>query len=535
MLGRSIREVTARLKEGQLSSTELCSQCIKRCEQIRTLNAFVTETHNEAQQQATESLDTIRTGNKRGILDGICIAVKDNFTTKDIRTTCASNMLRNYIPPYTATVVQKMLTQGAILVGKTNLDEFAMGSGSVDSIHGPVRNPWKYPYRQTQISKTSGLSAHQPITSDLTHSPSNVTNTANVDWHVAGGSSGGSAVAVATGAAFVSLGSDTGGSVRNPASYCGVVGLKPSYGLCSRHGLIPLVNSLDVPGVFGKYVDDVSTVLGVIGGHDVYDSTTVTDSFQAQTLPDDISVKDLHIGIPKEYYAPTLTSDVLESWKKAADLFANAGAKVSQVSLPHTQYSIVCYSVLCATEVASNMARYDGIEFGHRATEKSFLEALFSETRHEGFNDVVRGRILAGNYFLLKGNYDKYYLQAQRIRRLITDDFNKVFDSGVDVLLTPTTISDAPRYKDFTGVDHRKQCEQQDVLTQPVNMAGVPAVTVPSYLSSNRLPIGLQFIAPMFQDYKMLTVAKWFEQQVNFPRTELLHEFDEICIDSASL
>ncbi|XP_070568991.1 glutamyl-tRNA(Gln) amidotransferase subunit A, mitochondrial-like [Ptychodera flava] len=530
MLSRGIQKVATQLQDKEFSAVELCSKCVQRARKLKVLNAYVTETHEIALQQAKESDKRHSQGNTHGILDGVPITVKDNFCTQNIRTTCASNMLKNYIPPYTATVVQRMLDQGALLIGKTNLDEFAMGSGSIDSTHGPVRNPWKYPYQASAV--TSGTDNDTPISSHVRQSESHVTEPAESEWFVAGGSSGGSAVAVATGSAFAAFGSDTGGSVRNPASYCGVVGLKPTYGLCSRHGLIPLVNSLDVPGVFGRYVDDVAIVLGAIGGHDVFDSTTVNDPFTAEILPDHISVKDLHIGIPKEYYAPSLSSEVFQAWQKAADIFDNAGAKVTEVSLPHTQYSIVCYSVLCATEVASNMARYDGIEFGHRANENRYLEALFSKTRHEGFNDVVRGRILAGNYFLLKGKYEKYYIQAQKVRRLISDDFKKVFDSGVNILLTPTTISEAPSYTDFASVDHRKQSEQQDVLTQPVNLAGLPAVNVPACLSSTGLPVGLQFIAPMFQDRHMLTVAKWFEQQVNFPISDLCCQIDRDVPDS---
>ncbi|KAF4794621.1 Glutamyl-tRNA(Gln) amidotransferase subunit A, mitochondrial [Turdus rufiventris] len=385
------------------------------------------------------------TGQPLGILDGIPIAVKDNFNTAGIETTCASNMLKGYISPYNATVVQKLLDQGAVLLGKTNLDEFAMGA----------------------------------------------------------------------------LGSDTGGSTRNPAAHCGVVGLKPTYGLISRHGLIPLVNSMDVPGILTRCVDDAAVLLGSLAGHDPKDSTTIQDDFKPFELPDLIDVSKLSIGIPKEYHAPGLSSEILALWSKAADLFKNAGAKVVEVSLPHTRYSIVCYHVLCTAEVASNMARFDGLEYGHRSDVKDSTESMYAATRREGFNDVVRGRILSGNYFLLKQNYEKYFVKAQKVRRLIANDFGKVFGSGVDILLTPTTLSDAVPYTEFIQEDNRTRSAQDDILTQAANMAGLPAINVPTALSERGLPVGLQFIGRSFQEKQLLTVAKWFEKQVQFPVIQL--------------
>ncbi|KAJ7418110.1 Glutamyl-tRNA(Gln) amidotransferase subunit A, mitochondrial [Willisornis vidua] len=384
-------------------------------------------------------------GQPLGVLDGIPVAVKDNFNTAGIETTCASNMLRGYISPYNATVVQKLLDQGAVLLGKTNLDEFAMGA----------------------------------------------------------------------------LGSDTGGSTRNPAAHCGVVGLKPTYGLISRHGLIPLVNSMDVPGILTRCVDDAALMLGSLAGHDPKDSTTVQDKFKPFELPNLTDVSQLSIGIPKEYHAPGLSSEILSLWSKAADLFRNAGAKVVEVSLPHTRYSIVCYHVLCTAEVASNMARFDGLEYGHRSDMNKSTESMYAATRREGFNDVVRGRILSGNYFLLKQNYEKYFIKAQKVRRLIANDFVKVFRSGVDVLLTPTTLSDAAPYMEFIKEDNRTRSAQDDILTQAANMAGLPAITVPTALSERGLPVGLQFIGRSFQEQQLLTVAKWFEKQVQFPVIQL--------------
>ncbi|XP_050750798.1 glutamyl-tRNA(Gln) amidotransferase subunit A, mitochondrial isoform X2 [Gymnogyps californianus] len=445
MLRASLREVSAALREGRVTPTELCQRCLALIKSTKFLNAYITVAEETALKQAEESEKRYRRGQPLGVLDGIPIAVKDNFNTAGIETTCASNMLKGYISPYNATVVQKLLDQGAVLLGKTNLDEFAMGA----------------------------------------------------------------------------LGSDTGGSTRNPAAHCGVVGLKPTYGLISRHGLIPLVNSMDVPGILTRCVDDAAVMLGSLAGHDPKDSTTIQDNFKPFELPNLTDVSKLSIGIPKEYHAPGLSSEILALWSKAADLFKNAGAKVIEVSLPHTRYSIVCYHVLCTAEVASNMARFDGLEYGHRSDMNKSTESMYAATRREGFNDVVRGRILSGNYFLLKQNYENYFIKAQKVRRLIANDFVKVFGSGVDILLTPTTLSDAVPYKEFIKEDNRTRSTQDDILTQAANMAGLPAINVPTALSERGLPVGLQFIGRSFREKQLLTVAKWFEKQVKFPMIQL--------------
>ncbi|XP_031202585.1 glutamyl-tRNA(Gln) amidotransferase subunit A, mitochondrial isoform X2 [Mastomys coucha] len=451
MLGRTLREVSAALKQGQVTPTELCKKCLSLIQKTKYLNAYITVSEEVALKQAEESERRYKQGQSLGDLDGIPVAVKDNFSTSGIETTCASNMLKGYIPPYNATVVQKLLDQGALLMGKTNLDEFAMGA----------------------------------------------------------------------------LGSDTGGSTRNPAAHCGVVGFKPSYGLVSRHGLIPLVNSMDVPGIFTRCVDDTAVVLGVLAGHDPKDSTTVKDPVKPATIPGVMDVSRLCIGIPKEYLIPELSSEVRSLWSQAADLFESEGAKVIEVSLPHTCYSIVCYHVLCTSEVASNMARFDGLQYGHRAGVDVSTEAMYAATRQEGFNDVVRGRILSGNFFLLKENYENYFVKAQKVRRLIVKDFVNVFESGVDVLLTPTTLTEAVPYLEFIKEDNRTRSAQDDIFTQAVNMAGLPAVSVPVALSSQGLPIGLQLIGRAFCDQQLLTVAKWFEKQVQFPVIQLQDLMDD--------
>ncbi|XP_003215656.1 glutamyl-tRNA(Gln) amidotransferase subunit A, mitochondrial [Anolis carolinensis] len=515
MLRASIREISAALKEGQVSPTELCQKCLSLIKATRFLNAYITVAEETALKQAEASEKRYKKGQSLGPLDGIPVAVKDNFSTAGIETTCASLMLKGYVPPFNATVVQKLLAQGAILLGKTNLDEFAMGSGSTDGAFGPVRNPWSYSrqYKEKCLQNPK-------------------TQNEDGNWLITGGSSGGSAAAVSSFTCFAALGSDTGGSTRNPASLCGVVGLKPTYGLVSRHGLIPLVNSMDVPGILTRCVDDAATILGVLGGHDLKDSTTVQDPFQPFQLPSLTELKNLCIGIPKEYNAPGLSRETLALWSKAADLFEKAGANVVEVSLPHTSYSIVCYHVLCAAEVASNMARFDGLEYGHRSSVDKSTEALYAATRREGFNDVVRGRILSGNYFLLKQNYEKYFLKAQKVRRLIATDFANVFSSGVDILLTPTTLNHTVPYREFIKEDNRTRSTQDDIFTQAANMAGLPAVSVPSALSEEGLPIGLQFIGRAFQEAQLLTVAKWLENQVQFPAIQLERIVDHLDIVS---
>ncbi|XP_019731814.1 glutamyl-tRNA(Gln) amidotransferase subunit A, mitochondrial [Hippocampus comes] len=509
MLNLTLREVSIAFRERKISPTELCRKCLNRIKKNQHLNAYITVTEELALKQAHEAETRLLQGTSKGPLDGIPFAVKDNFSTRDVKTTCASRMLKDYTPPYNATVVQKLFDQGALLLGKTNMDEFAMGSGSTDGAFGPVRNPWSY---ATPYCERTGAAQDS-------------------DWVISGGSSGGSAAAVASLTSYLALGSDTGGSTRNPGALCGVVALKPTYGLLSRHGLIPLVNSCDVPGILARSASDAAIILGILQGIDTKDSTTIPAPPSPTELPENFDVKNLCIGIPKEFYAPGLSEETAVQWSRVADMFEKSGARVEQVSLPHSHYSIACYHVLCCAEVASNMARFDGLQYGHRSEVDSSTEAMYATTRHEGFNDVVRGRILSGNYFLLKQNYEHYFVKAQRVRRLIADDFNRVFSSGIHMLLTPTTLSDAARYADFTQEDNRTRSTQEDIFTVPANMAGLPAVSVPVTLSRRGLPIGLQLIGPAFRDKKLLSVAQWIEQRVGFPP---IGDFEESNIRQSS-
>ncbi|XP_068152080.1 glutamyl-tRNA(Gln) amidotransferase subunit A, mitochondrial [Drosophila tropicalis] len=485
-----IKQVHASYLDGRLSPHLVTEQALKDAHRLRTLNAFIRLTPELALQQAKESEQRYQKKQPKSELDGISIAVKDNFCTANVPTTCASRMLQDFVPPYDATVVSRLRQAGTVLLGKTNLDQFAMGAGTLDSIYGPTKNIWS---------------------EDLSEDK----------WRIAGGSSGGSASAVAAGLCYAAIGSDTGGSTRNPASYCGVVGLKPTYGLVSRHGLIPLVNSMDVPGIFARSVNDCVKVLNVIAGPDSMDSTTIRQPFRKLQLPevDQIDLRSIRIGIPKEYHCLGLSPEVLATWTKIADVLECAGAKVEQVSLPHTAASIFVYSILNQCEVASNMARYDGIEYGHRALDERSTEQLYATTRAEGFNQVVKTRILTGNFLLLRKNYQKYFEKALRVRRLIAEDFSKVFETNnqlVDILLTPTTLTEAPLFRDFSALSNRDQCAVQDFCTQPANMAGIPAVSIPVRLSQSGLPLSLQLMSKSLNEQLLLNVARWIEAQVSF-------------------
>ncbi|XP_047114440.1 glutamyl-tRNA(Gln) amidotransferase subunit A, mitochondrial isoform X1 [Schistocerca piceifrons] len=533
MLSLSIRQVSQFLRDGLLLPSSLCEECLARSRRIEELNAFIRIEEKLARAQASESNIRYKDGCPQGSLDGVPVAVKDNFCTKNIKTTCASRMLQDFCPSYDATVVRKLKESGAILLGKCNMDEFAMGCGTVDSLYGPTKNIWLSRFQGVKNTQDNPLQHEEFDSGDHAsfkkqrirefHTVSTLTHAAGGgdDWHIAGGSSGGSAVAVASGAVFAALGSDTGGSVRNPAAYCGIVGFKPTYGLLSRYGLIPLVNSMDVPGILTRTVDDAVTMFNILAGHDPMDSTTVRKPFSPIFLPKDLDVKGLRVGVPAEYHCPGLSTEVLAAWTEVADLLEHNGAVVSQVSLPHTQLSIACYSVLNHTEVASNMARYDGIEYGYRANESNSAEALFAASRRSGFGEVVRSRILSGNYFLLRRNYNKYFVQALKLRRLIAQDFEQVWSLGVDVLLTPVTMTDAPRHSEFVKLDNRQQCSSQDYCTQPANLAGLPAISVPVKLSKNGLPLSLQLMAPMFKEDTLFRTAKWIEESLKFPAAEL--------------
>lgn len=428
-------------------------------------------------------------------------------------------MLSDFSPPYDSTVAARLKAEGAVVIGKNNMDEFAMGSGSTDSCFGPAVNPWSFRREIERSFRGGGAGEGEDDESLLSLAISESMDDGS--WHICGGSSGGSAGAVAAGVVVAAIGSDTGGSTRVPASHCGVVGLKPTYGRISRHGLIPLVNSLDVPGILTRSVDDSALVLNVLSGADDMDSTSVVpDDMQEVSIPPDPSVRSITVGIPKEYFHPSLDPRVADVWRDTMRRLREAGAQIVPVSLPHTKFSIVTYSVLCCCEVASNMARFDGLRYGHRDGRMDSTEAMYARSRSFGFNDVVRGRILAGNFFLSRKNYDRYFLKALKLRRLIAEELFAALTPGmVDVLLTPTTPTPAMTFKEFSSSSNRERTAEADVFTQAVNLAGLPAVSVPVALTEGNegMPIGLQLIGQPFHEEQILTAAKWIENYAQFP------------------
>lgn len=473
-------------KEGldarEFSAVELTQAHLKAMETHRGLNAFITETTEHALEQAKKSDFKINNGTT-GVLEGIPVAIKDIFCTNGIKTTNASKMLENFVPTYESTVTSKLFDAGAVMVGKSNLDEFAMGSSNYTSYFGGVINPWK----------------EEGSTKEL----------------VAGGSSGGSAAAVAGRMSMAATGTDTGGSIRLPAAFCGIVGFKPSYGRCSRYGVISFASSLDQPGIFARTVSDTALVSQIVMGHDAKDSTSAN-----LTVPDLMgaihkSVKGLKIGIPKEYRSDHLDSEIAKLWQHAEDVLKAEGAEVIEVSLPNTKYGVAAYYVIAPAEASSNLARYDGVRYGFRSSDKvATLDEMYESTRSEGFGSEVFRRLMIGTYVLSSGFYDAYFSKAQKVRRLIFNDFSNVF-AEVDALLTPVTPTpafslDSPSMKDPIAM------YLNDAFTIPASMAGLPCISIPGGLTTKKLPIGLQLITNRFEEAKLFRVASELERCINF-------------------
>ena len=506
LLNRSINEIHHLFRTRQLSPSDLFEACRQRIRDTKMLNSFITCTDDLGLDQSSKSNERYLQGKPFGLLDGIPISIKDNFNTKNIRTTCASKMLENYHPPFNATVVEKLFDSGVTLMGKTNMDEFAMGSACSESYFGSAYHPWN-----------SSLNCKFCLKSE---NPETITESKPVDdkncWFITGGSSGGSAVSVATGTCFAALSSDTGGSTRNPASRLGIVGFKPSYGLISRFGLIPLTHSLDVPGIMARNVNDVRLVFTCLHGHDPRDSTTVAVEIEDC---EHLDLNNLTIGIPVEYDVENLSPTISKAWKDAEHMLRDAGLRIERISLPHTGYSLACYSILNSSEVASNFACYDGIEYGYRTSKMDLnLEDLYITTREVALNDIVKSRIIAGNYFLLNQNYQKFFEKSLRIRRLITEDFVRAFQT-VDFILTPVCITHTMNYQEWNRMDQTEEAIREDYCTQPANMAGLPAISLPFKLDSDNhhLPIGLQIIGRRFNDYLLLKFSEKFQQLAQFP------------------
>jgi aspartyl-tRNA(Asn)/glutamyl-tRNA(Gln) amidotransferase subunit A len=472
---KSIAQLSAGLRAGEFSSTELVGHYLGRIERTdESLNCFVTVSRDLALQQAEAADRRIRKGDA-GPLTGIPIAHKDIFCTDGVKTSCGSRMLDNFIAPYDATLVSRLGDAGAVMLGKTNMDEFAMGSSNETSYYGPVRNPWD---------------------TDL----------------VPGGSSGGSAAAVAARLCAGATGTDTGGSIRQPAALCGITGLKPTYGRVSRYGMIAFASSLDQGGTLTRSAEDAALLLQAMAGFDPRDSTSAEEPVPdyAATLEADIS--GLRIGLPKEYFGEGLDPGVGDAVMAAVDEYRGMGADVVEISLPNTRLAVPTYYVVAPAECSSNLSRFDGVRFGHRCEDPKNLEDMYMRSRGEGFGAEVKRRILIGTYALSAGYYDAYYLKAQQIRQLISDDFRQAFDK-VDLIMGPTSPTTAFAIGERT--DDPVTMYLSDIYTIAVNLAGLPGVSVPTALVGGR-PAGLQIIGNYFQEAKLLNVAHRLQQATDW-------------------
>ena len=466
------------LKRKKISSKELVSFYLKEAESNKKLNAYISLNSENAIKSAEESDKRIAKNQARP-LEGVPLAIKDLFCTKDILTTAASKMLKNFKPTYESTVTKKLWDAGAILLGKTNLDEFAMGSSNETSFFGASINPWSKDNKQ----------------------------------YVPGGSSGGSASAVSGNITIAATGTDTGGSIRQPASYCGIVGLKPTYGRCSRWGIVSFASSLDQAGPMTKTVNDSALMLDVMAGHDKKDSTSA-DLEKTNFYKNLKNSKKLKIGIPKQYKNDQLSKEIVKFWELGIEFFKKNNCEIVEIDLPHTEYALATYYIISSAEASSNLARYDGIRYGLRKNSED-INDLYEQTRSDGFGDEVKRRIMIGTYVLSAGYYDAYYLKAQKVRSKIINDFNQAFEK-VDVIFTPTAPSDA--FEQGSKIDDPIQMYLNDVFTVPVSLAGLPAISVPIGLSSNNLPLGFQIIGKRFDEDSVLSAAKIIEENANFKK-----------------
>ena len=473
LLNLSAVDARAALDAKDISSVELTSAYIQAVEDTASLNNYVLLTADKALDMASDSDKRIAAG-QAGVLEGLPIGVKDMFCTKGVTSTACSKILDGFTPVYESTVTANMWAQGGVMLGKLNCDEFAMGSANETSFAGPVINPW---------DAGDGV--------DL----------------VPGGSSGGSASSVAAHSALLSVGTDTGGSIRQPASFCGIVGLKPTYGRCSRWGIVAFASSLDQAGPFSRDVADNALLLSAMASHDAKDSTSATTPLQDVIAAVGEGVKGMNIGIPREYRMDGMDSDVEKLWQQGQEWLKDAGAELVDISLPHTKYALPAYYIIAPAEASSNLARYDGVRYGNRIEAES-LDDMYGLTRAEGFGDEVQRRIMIGTYVLSAGYYDAYYLKAQRVRRLIKNDFDDAFAS-VDAILTPATPSAA--FPVGRKVDDPVINYLNDVFTVPANLAGLPGMSVPAGLNQDGLPLGLQVLAKPFDEASIYRVGKVIE------------------------
>lgn len=474
----TISQTLLGLRDKKFSASELTKSYIAAMEQNRDLNAYVLETPETALEQAKVSDANYIAGTNRA-LEGIPLGIKDLFCTKDIRTTACSHILDGFVPQYESTVTSKLFNDGAVCLGKLNMDEFAMGGSNETSYYGPVVNPW---HRERKL--------------------------------VAGGSSGGSAAAVAAGICAAATGTDTGGSIRQPSAFCGVTGIKPTYGRCSRYGIMAFASSLDQAGPIAKDVRDCAILLKSMAGYDDKDSTSVNkevpdfESFLGK------SIKGLKIGIPAEYRPVGLNDEIAAYWDRGIEILKQAGAEIVNISLPHTKYALAAYYIIAPAEASSNLARYDGLRYGLRV-EGKHLDDMYINSRTAGFGKEVKRRIMIGTYVLSAGYYDAYYLKAQKIRRLIRDDFNNAFQK-CDIILTPTAPTAAFPIGDKSMQENPINMWLNDVFTVSVNLAGLPGMSLPIGLSKDGLPMGLQLIGRAFDEETIFKTAAVLEQEAKF-------------------
>ncbi|MCL2936072.1 MAG: Asp-tRNA(Asn)/Glu-tRNA(Gln) amidotransferase subunit GatA [Trichodesmium sp. MAG_R02] len=476
----SISEIHQQLISKQRSAVEITQEALERINQLEPkLKSFICVTAEKAIAQASQVDAKIAAGEKIGPLAGIPIAVKDNICTRGIPTTCGSKILENFIPPYESTVTQKLVGAGAVILGKTNLDEFAMGSSTENSAYQVTANPW-----------------------DVERVP--------------GGSSGGSAAAVASAESLVALGSDTGGSIRQPASFCGVVGMKPTYGLVSRYGLVAYASSMDQIGPFSRTVKDSAILLQAIAGYDPKDSTSLNVPIPDYTknLSPNLRPKgQIRIGLIQETFGEGLDSSVLQAFTKAVELLQELGAEIQVISCPRFSYGLPTYYIIAPSEASANLARYDGVKYGFRTSESENLLNMYAKTRSEGFGLEVKRRIMIGTYALSAGYYDAYYLKAQKVRTLIKKDFDKAF-AKVDILACPTSSTTA--FKVGEKTDDPLSMYLSDLMTIPVNLAGLPALSLPCGFDKQGLPIGIQLMSNVLREDLLFEVAHVYEQSNNW-------------------
>ncbi len=469
----TIHELKEKLKEGKTTSVEITESVFKRIEAVEDkVHSFITLMKDSAFDEAEKADKAIREENNIGLLTGIPVAVKDLLCTKGVKTTCGSHILENFVPPYDATVVKKLKEAGAVLVGKTNMDEFAMGSSTETSYFGITKNPW-----------------------DLEKIP--------------GGSSGGSAAAVVADECIASIGSDTGGSIRQPAALCGVVGLKPTYGRVSRFGLVAFASSLDQIGPFSKDVEDCATMMNVIAGYDPNESTSVSADVPDYTRYISKDIEGWTVGIPREYFIEGIDSEVLDAVEGAIEEVKRMGGKTVEISLPHTEYCVAVYYVIAPSEASSNLARYDGVRYGFRVKDGRDLLDMYKMSRSAGFGAEVKRRIMIGTHSLSSGYYDAYYKKASQVRALMRNDFDEAFKT-CDVILTPATPT--PAFNIGEKMDDPLQMYLCDIFTLSANLAGIPGISIPCGYTKSGLPIGLQLLAKHFEEGKLIQMASAYEK-----------------------